>query len=37
VKNGKLLKIGIVVSVQKDNLRKQLEDDKIIKSLSSGF
>jgi hypothetical protein len=37
VKNGKLLKIGIVVSVQKDNLRKQLQDDKIIKSLSSGF
>ena len=37
VKNGQLLKIGIVVSVQKDNLRKQLQDDKIIKSLSSGF
>jgi hypothetical protein len=37
VQNGKLLKIGIVVSVQKDNLRKQLQDDKIIKSLSSGF
>ncbi|MEY3422592.1 MAG: hypothetical protein RIR48_2912 [Bacteroidota bacterium] len=37
VQNGKLLKIGIVVSVQKDNLRKRLQDDKIIKSLSSGF
>lgn len=34
---GKLVKIGFVVSVQKDNLRKELQDDKIIKGLSSGF
>lgn len=37
MKVGKLVKIGFVVSVQKDNLRKELQDDKIIKSLSSGF
>lgn len=37
MKVGRMLKIGFVVSVQKDNLRKELQDDKIIKSLSSGF
>ncbi len=37
MKVGSMLKIGFVVSVQKDNLRKELQDDKIIKSLSSGF
>ena len=30
LKVGKLLKIGIVVSVQKDNLRKQLQDKIIV-------
>ena len=37
MKVGGLVKIGFIVSVQKDNLRKELQDDKIIKSLSSGF
>ena len=30
-------KIGYVVSVAKDNLRKYLEDQGVIKGLSSGF
>ena len=33
----KLFKIGVVVSVQKDALRKDLEDAGIIKGLASGF
>jgi len=36
-KVGKKVKIGVVVSVQKDNLRKLLESSGIIKSLNSGF
>lgn len=30
-------KVGIVVSVQKDALRKYLEDEKVLKGLSDGF
>lgn len=30
-------KIGVIVTILKDQLRKELENDKIIKSLSSGF
>jgi hypothetical protein len=37
LKVGKRLKIGIVVSVQKANLRKELEAANIIRGLSSGF
>jgi len=37
VKIGKEYKIGVVVSVSKDALRKDLEAAGIIKSLSSGF
>jgi GTP-sensing pleiotropic transcriptional regulator CodY len=37
VKVGKEYKVGIVVSVAKDALRKDLEDAGIIKGLSSGF
>ncbi|PQJ76450.1 hypothetical protein [Polaribacter glomeratus] len=34
---GKVYKIGVVVSVNKNLLRKELEDAGIIKKLSSGF
>ena len=37
VKVGKEYKIGIVVSVMKDQLRKDLEAAGIVKGLSSGF
>lgn len=37
MKVGKEYKVGIIVSVSKDELRKYLEDQKIIKGLSSGF
>lgn len=37
VKVGKQYKVGLVVSVSKDQLRKALEDAGIIKSLSHGF
>jgi len=37
VKVGKEYKIGVIVSVQKDALRKDLEAAGIIKGLSSGF
>jgi hypothetical protein len=37
VKVGKEYKIGIVVSVMKDQLRKDLETAGVIKSLDSGF
>lgn len=37
LKVGKEFKIGVVVSVLKENLRKDLEAAGIIKSLSSGF
>lgn len=37
LKVGKQLKIGIVVSVQKANLRRELEVAGIIKKLSDGF
>lgn len=37
VKVGKEYKVGVVVSVQKDLLRKDLEAAGIIKGLSSGF
>jgi len=37
LKIGKEYKIGVVVSVLKDNLRKDLEAAGIVKSLSSGF
>ncbi len=37
MKIGKEYKIGVVVSVQKDNLRKDLEQAGIIKSLNAGF
>jgi len=37
MKVGKEYKVGIVVAVSKDELRKYLESEKIIKSLSSGF
>jgi hypothetical protein len=31
------LKVGIVVTIQKDNLRKELEASNIIKALNNGF
>jgi hypothetical protein len=37
LKVGKQLKIGVVVSVQKANLRRELEAAGIIKKLSDGF
>lgn len=37
LKVGKEYKIGVIVSVMKDNLRKDLEDAGIVKGLSSGF
>ncbi len=37
VKVGKEYKVGLVVSVQKDELRKALEAAGVIKGLSSGF
>ncbi|MCQ2351538.1 MAG: hypothetical protein MJ003_06150 [Paludibacteraceae bacterium] len=37
VKVGKEYKVGVVVSVYKDNLRKDLESAGIIRGLSSGF
>ncbi len=37
IKVGKEVKVGVVVSVQKDALRKYLEDAKIIKSMNSIF
>ncbi|HEY9124892.1 MAG TPA: hypothetical protein VIO15_11175, partial [Bacteroidales bacterium] len=37
LKVGKEYKIGIVVSVQKDLLRKDLEKAGIIRALDSGF
>lgn len=37
VKVGKEYKVGVVVSVRKDDLRKTLEAAGIIKSLNSGF
>ena len=37
VKVGKEYKIGVLVSVSKDALRKDLEAAGIIKGLSSGF
>jgi len=37
LKVGKKLKLGILLVVQKDNLRKQLESDGIIKKLDNGF
>ncbi|WP_298997794.1 hypothetical protein [uncultured Tenacibaculum sp.] len=33
----KLYKVGVLVSVNKDELRKRLEHDGVIKTLSSGF
>ncbi|HNP47341.1 MAG TPA: hypothetical protein PKK99_00790 [Bacteroidia bacterium] len=37
VKVGKEYKVGVIVTVAKDNLRKDLENAGIIKSLTSGF
>ena len=37
IKVGKEYKVGVVVSVSKDELRKDLEAAGIIKSLNSGF
>lgn len=37
IKVGKEYKIGVMVSVSKDALRKEMEADGIIRSLSSGF
>jgi hypothetical protein len=37
VRVGKNLKIGVIVSVMTDLLRKRLEEEGIIKGLSSGF
>ncbi len=37
VKVGKEYKVGVIVSVQKDDLRKALEAAGVIKGLSSGF
>ena len=31
------LKVGIIVTIQKDNLRKELEAANIIKALNNGF
>ncbi|WP_418983636.1 hypothetical protein [Alistipes sp.] len=37
VKVGKQYKVGVVVTVSKDQLRKYLESEGIIRSLASGF
>ncbi len=37
LKVGKKIKLGVLLVVQKDNLRKQLENDGIIKKLNYGF
>ncbi len=37
MKVGKEYKVGIVVAVSKDELRKYLEAEKIVRSLSTGF
>lgn len=37
IKTGKEYKVGAVVQVNKDNLRRELEQSGIIKSLSNGF
>ena len=37
MKVGKKLKIGVIISVQKANLRKELEAAGIVKKLDSGF
>ncbi|MBK6446639.1 MAG: hypothetical protein IPQ03_02380 [Bacteroidetes bacterium] len=37
VKVGKEYKVGVIVTVFKDNLRKDLEDAGIVKGLNSGF
>ena len=37
VKVGKQYKIGLIVSVSKDMLRKRLEEVGVVKSLSYGF
>jgi len=37
VKIGKEYKVGVVVSVAKDDLRKALEAAGVVKSLGSGF
>jgi len=37
VKIGKEYKIGVVVTVLKENLRKELQDASIIRGLNSGF
>ena len=37
IKIGKEYKIGIIVSIRKDLLRKDLESNGIIKSFGSGF
>jgi len=34
---GKEYKVGVIVTVFKDNLRKDLEDAGIVKGLNSGF
>lgn len=36
-KEGNKLKVGIIVTIQKDNLRKELEAANIIKALNNGF
>jgi hypothetical protein len=36
-KEGNKLKVGIIVTIQKDNLRKELEASNIIKALNNGF
>ena len=36
-KVGKQYKVGVVVTVSKDQLRKYLEDAGVIRSLTSGF
>ena len=37
LKVGKKLKIGVILSVQKANLRRELEAAGIVKKLNSGF
>lgn len=37
IKVGKEYKVGVIVSIYKDNLRKNLEDAGIIRGLSNGF
>lgn len=37
MKVGKEYKVGVIVSVSKDNLRKDLEDAGIVRALGSGF